>query len=185
MTEEKILEMLFSRSENSISAIDEKYGRKCRQLAQGILGNEQDAEECVNDAYLSVWNAIPPETPCSLEAYLYGILRKLALKKYRSNTAQKRCSYYADALDEMEASLAAEETVESALEKKYFGEVMEEFLRTLNEENRAVFLRRYWFLESIREIADALGTSEKNVTVRLTRTREKLRKFLKEKGVYL
>ena len=183
MTDETILEMLFARSEESISAIDEKYGHKCRKMALGILGNEQDAEECVNDAYLGLWNAIPPERPSSLAAFLYGVLRKLSLKKYRANTAGKRCSYYSDALDEIEATFASAETVESALEGKYLVEAMREFILTLNEENRAVFLRRYWFMESCREIAAALGTSEKNVTVRLTRTREKLRKFLEERGV--
>ena len=183
MKDEAIMEMLFERSENSISTIDEKYGEQCRKIAMGILGNEQDAEECVNDAYFTVWSTVPPEKPGSFFGYLSKILRNISLKKYRANNAKKRCSYYSEALEEIEQTFAAEESVESELDKKYFNEIMEEFLDSLNEQNRIAFVRRYWFAQSCREIAAALGTTEKNVTVRLTRTREKLRRFLEEKGV--
>ena len=183
MTDDAIVEMLFERSEKSISTIDEKYGEKCRKIALSILGNEQDAEECISDAYFTVWNTVPPEVPVSFFGYLYKILRNISLKKYRANNAKKRCSYYSEALEEMEQTLAAAESVESELDKKYFKEIMEEFLDSLKEENRIAFVKRYWFSESCREIAAALGTTEKNVTVRLSRTREKLRKFLEERGV--
>ena len=183
MTDKAIKEMLFERSEESISKIDETYGARCRKIALDILGNEQDAEECVNDAYFTVWSTVPPENPTSFFGYLYKILRNISLKKYRAGNAQKRRSHYSEALEEIEQTFAAEESVESELDKKYFKEIMEEFLDSLNEENRIAFVRRYWFSQSCREIAAALGTTEKNVTVRLTRTREKLRRFLEEKGV--
>ena len=185
MTDQAIIEMLFERSEDSISKIDEKYGTKCRAIALNILGNEQDAEECVNDAYFTVWSSIPPEVPVSFFGFLYKILRNISLKKYRANNAKKRCSLYDEVLEEIEITFAAEESVESEIDKKYFAEIMEEFLASIGEENRIAFIKRYWFAESCREIAKALGTSEKNITVRLFRTREKLRKFLEERGVDL
>jgi RNA polymerase sigma-70 factor (ECF subfamily) len=185
MTDEAIIEMLFERSENSISTINEKYGERCRKIALNILGNEQDAEECVNDAYFTVWSSVPPEKPRSLFGYLHKILRNISLKKYRETHRQKRNSYYSEALDEMEFLFASEESMDTELDKIYFKEIMEEFLLSLTEENRVAFIRRYWLAESCREIAKALGTSEKNITVRLTRTREKLRKFLEERGVDL
>ncbi len=185
MTDETIIAMLHERSQKSIAVIDEKYGAQCRKIALGILGNEQDAEECVNDAYFTVWSTVPPEAPSSLFGYLYKILRNISLKKYRANKAQKRNSHYSEALEEIEQTFAAEESMEKELDKQYFREIMEEFLSSLNEENRITFVRRYWFTESCAEIAAALHTSEKNVSVRLFRTREKLRKFLEERGMEL
>ena len=185
MTDEQIIEMLFSRSENSISEIDRKYGWKCRSIAEEILGNEQDAEECVNDAYLGVWNAIPPERPNPFSTFLYRILRNIAMNNKRDGNRQKRKCVYDEALDEMGDALASSETVESALESREIQRIMKEFLLSLKEENRVAFVRRYWYMESCREIAKVLGTSEKNITVRLTRTREKLRKYLEERGVEL
>jgi RNA polymerase sigma-70 factor (ECF subfamily) len=183
MTDKAIKEMLFERSEESISKIDETYGARCRKIALDILGNEQDAEECVNDAYFTVWSTVPPEDPVSFFGYLYKILRNISLKKYRANNAQKRNSHYSEALDEIELTFASEESVEGEMDKQYFREVMDEFLSSLNEENRITFIKRYWFAQSCREIAKELGTTEKNITVRLFRTRDKLRKFLEEKGV--
>ena len=104
MTDEAIIEMLLERSEESISEIDAKYGKRCRKIAMDILGNEHDAEECVNDAYFTVWNAIPPEVPTSFFGFLYKILRNISLKKYRANRAMKRNTYYSEALDELDSS---------------------------------------------------------------------------------
>lgn len=185
MTDEKIMEMLLERSEESISKIDEKYGKACRKIAFGILGNEHDAEECVNDAYFTVWNAIPPERPNSFFGFLYKILRNISLKKYHADRAEKRCSRYDEALDELEYTFAAEESMEKEIDRQYFKEVMNEFLLSLPEESRIAFIRRYWFAESCRQIAERLGLSENNVAVRLLRAREKLRKFLEERGIEL
>ena len=185
MTDEAIIEMLLERSEESISEIDAKYGKRCRKIAMDILGNEHDAEECVNDAYFTVWNAIPPEVPTSFFGFLYKILRNISLKKYRAHRAMKRNTYYSEALDELEQTFAAEESVEKEIDKQYFGEVMEEFLLSLSAESRVAFVRRYWFSQSCREIAKQLGVSENNVAVRLLRAREKLREFLEERGIEL
>jgi RNA polymerase sigma-70 factor (ECF subfamily) len=183
MNDEAIIEMLFSRAEESISEIDKKYGRKCRAIALGVLGNEQDAEECVSDAYLGVWNAIPPERPKPFSTFLYRILRNNAMNRRRAEKRQKRACVYAEALDELSEVLASSETVESALAGKEIRRALREFLLTLGEGERVTFVRRYWFMESAAEIAAATGTSEGNVRVRLLRTREKLRKYLEERGV--
>lgn len=137
----------------------------------------------MSDAYLGVWNAIPPERPKPLSTFLYRILRNNAMNKRRNAGRQKRACVYADALDEMAETLAFSETVERALASKEIRSTLREFLLSLGEEERAAFVRRYWFMESAREIAAALSTSEGNVRVRLSRTREKLKKYLEERGV--
>ena len=183
MNDEAIIEMLFARSEDSIAEIDKKYGRKCHSIAFGVLGNEQDAEECVNDAYLGVWNTVPPERPNPFSTFLYRILRNNAMNRRRYAKRQKRACIYAEALDELDEVLASSETVEKALESKEIRNVLGDFLRSLKEEERAAFVRRYWFMESTKDIAAAMSLSEGNVRVRLLRTREKLKKYLEERGV--
>lgn len=183
MNDEAIIEMLFARSEEGISEIDKKYGRKCRRMAKSILGDERDAEECVSDAYLGLWNAIPPARPNPLSTFLYRILRNNAMSRIRAGKRQKRACAYAEALDEMAETLASSETVEKALASKEIRSTLREFLLSLGEEERAAFVRRYWFMESAKEIAESFGTSEGNMRVRLLRTREKLKKYLEERGV--
>ena len=183
MNDEAIIEMLFVRSEDSISEIDKKYGRKCRKIAFGVLGNEQDAEECTNDAYLGVWNAIPPERPNPFSTFLYRILRNNAMNRRRAEKRQKRACVYGEAFDELEEVLASSETVEKALESKEIRNTLNDFLRSLKEEERVTFVKRYWFMESAKDIASAMGKSEGNIRVRLLRTREKLKKYLEERGV--
>ena len=183
MTDEAIIEMLFARSEKSIDEINKKYGRKCRSIALGILGNREDAEECVSDAYLGVWNAVPPARPKPFSSFLYRILRNVSLNKMREAKRQKRACVYVDALDEITESFASSETVESVMERKDIQEILNGFLHSLDKESRAIFMRRYWFMESGKEIAASFGISEGNVRVRLLRMREKLRKYLEERGV--
>jgi len=183
MNDEAIIEMLFARSEEGISEIDKKYGRKCRRMAKSILGDESDAEECVSDAYLGLWNAIPPARPNPLSTFLYRILRNNAMSRIRAGKRQKRACVYAEALDEMAETLASSETVEKALASKEIRSTLREFLLSLGEAERAAFVRRYWFMESAKEIAASFGTSEGNMRVRLLRTREKLKKYLEERGV--
>jgi RNA polymerase sigma-70 factor (ECF subfamily) len=183
MNDEAIIEMLFERAEESISEIDKKYGRKCRNIATRILGDERDAEECVNDAYLGVWNAVPPERPKPFSTFLYRILRNTAINKKRAKGRQKRTCVYFEALEELAETLASSETVESALESKELQNIIRQFLLSLSEEERVIFVRRYWFMESTKSLASAIGTSEGNLRVRLLRTRTKLRKYLEERGV--
>jgi RNA polymerase sigma-70 factor (ECF subfamily) len=183
MDDEKIIEMLFSRAEESISVIDEKYGAACKKIAKDILGNEQDAEECVSDAYLGVWNTVPPERPKPFSTFLYRILRNLSLKKLTANKAKKRSAMFEELITELEDYLPSTETVEKRMEQMELAKAIDEFLETLTPDNRKVFLRRYWFSESYEQIANDLCMSVGNVSMRLVRTREKMRKFLEERGI--
>lgn len=185
MDDGKIIELFFARSEDAIARLDEKYGAKCRKLSRNILTDSRDVEECVNDSYLGVWNAVPPAKPNPLAAFLYRIVRNLSLKRHRDNTAAKRNSSYTDALDELGEIFSGSETVEDEAERRELARMIEEFLDTLPRENRVIFLRRYWYADSYADIAKRVGISVNNVSVRLTRMRNLLREFLHERGVEL
>lgn len=183
MDDEKIIELFFERSERGIRELDNKYGKICRRLSYGIVNNRQDSEECVNDAYLGAWNAIPPARPSPLLPYILRIVRNISLKHYWGGRAAKRGGAYTVAMEEIEDSLADLNTVESEIEARELARIIGEFLDTLTAENRVIFMRRYWFADSYRDIAGLLGLSEKNVSVRLTRIREKMKQYLIEREV--
>ena len=178
--DEKIIELFFERSEQAIRELDIKYGKICHNLSYNIVNSRQDAEECVNDAYLGAWNAIPPARPNPLLSYLVKIVRNISLKIYWRKEAAKRSSHYTIALEEIEACIAAPNTVEAEIEAKELARIIEAFLDTLTTENRVIFMRRYWFSDSYKDIAEFMGLSEKNISVRLTRIREKMKQYLIE-----
>ena len=185
MTEdEKIIQLFFARSEEAMRELDRKYGKICHRLSFHILNDRQDAEECVNDAYLGLWNALPPAKPDPLLPYLCKIVRNLSLKRYRQKRAARRDSACNVALEEIEGCLAHPDTPESHLEAKELARIIENFLDTLTRENRVIFMRRYWFCDSCRDIAAQVGLTEKNVTVRLARIRRKLKDYLTQKEVF-
>lgn len=155
----------------------------CRKLSYQILNNQLDAEECVNDAYLGTWNAIPPQRPNPLLTFLGKIVRNLSIKRYHANTAIKRNSLYDVALSEVELDVTAPDTVEDEVEAKALARLIEAFLDSLSIENRVIFMRRYWFSDSYEEIAQRVGVTEKNVSVRLTRLRKQLKEHLRKEGV--
>ena len=181
MNDSKIIALFFERSQQGISELSEKYGKLCMKVAVNILKNEEDSKECVNDAYLALWNTIPPERPDRLSSYLLKIVRNTAIKKYHSNTAVKRNSFYDTALQELEEVLRAAETPEGELDMKELTEAVNTFLGTISKENRIFFIRRYFFGDAVKSIAELTGNSPHFVTVRLSRTREDLRKYLKER----
>ncbi len=183
MEDEKIIDLFFARSEEAIGELDRKYGAVCHRLSCNIVNSRQDAEECVNDAYLGAWNAIPPAKPNPLLAYVARIVRNVSLKRYWSREAVRRSSRYTVALQEIEACIADPNTVEDAVDAKELARILGEFLDTLTPENRVIFMRRYWFADSYRDIAAFVGLPEKTVSVRLTRTRGKLRQYLMEREV--
>lgn len=182
MDDSVIISMFFERSESAISALDEKYGSLCRSVSMRILDDLRDAEECVNDAYLGVWKAIPPERPDPLSAFLIKIVRNLSINRYHRNTAAKRRSTYTAALSELEDVLYSPESVESSIDEKELIRTIEDFLDSLTPDNRIIFLRRYWLCESYAETARFVGISEKNVSVKLSRIRARLKKYLLERG---
>lgn len=183
--DEKIIELFFSRSEQAISELDQKYGRLCHRISHNILNNWQDAEECVNDAYLGVWNAIPPARPNPLQSYLCRIVRNISLRLYYRKKAVKRSCIYETAMQELEACLPATDTVEAEIETRELTKMIETFLDTLSAENCVIFLRRYWFCDTYADIARYAGISEKNVSVRLTRIRKQLKDYLNEREVLI
>lgn len=183
MEDQEILELFFSRSEQAIRELDDKYGTVCHSLSYHILNNRQDAEECVSDAYLGMWNAIPPARPRPLLAYLCKVVRNLSVMRYHANRAAKRNGSFDVALEELEHCLAAQGAVEEHLEEQELIRMIESFLDTLSKENRVILMRRYWFGDSYGEIARRMGISEKNVSVKLTRIRKQIRRYLAEREV--
>lgn len=185
MNDEKIIDLFFERSEQAINELDIKYGRICNSVARNILNDREDAEECVNEAYLALWNAVPPTRPDPLAAFLCRIVRNISLKRLELKNAEKRKSNYDIAMDELEDCIAASSTVEEELEANELKKLIESFLDSLSRENRVIFMRRYWFSDSYSDIAERVGLSEKNVSVRLTRIRKELKKYLCEREVFI
>lgn len=185
MDDSKIIELFFERSEQAIIELSRKYDYLSKKIAFNILKNAQDSEECVNDAYLGVWNTIPPQSPTSLKAYVCKIVRSLSIKRYHSNTAIKRNSVYDVALDELENCFMSTYLVDQEFNAKETAKVIDNFLKKLDKESRVMFIRRYWYADSIEDIAEMFQTGKHNISVRLFRIRQKLKKQLTKEGVYL
>lgn len=185
LEDEAILEMFLRRSEEAIQELDNKYGKVCYKISYNIVNNRQDVEECMNDAYLGVWNTIPPKRPDSLLSYVCKIVRNLSLKMYYKKGAVKRSSHYTIAMEEIKDCIADWKTVEGEMETREFLHMIEDFLDTLTVENRVIFIRRYWFSNSCKEIGEHMGFTEKNISVRLTRIRRKMKEYLRQRGTWI
>jgi len=185
LNDHEIIALFFERSERAITELVGKYGAAIKIVASNILKDAQDAEEAVNDTYLTVWNRIPPARPTYLGAYSCRIARNLSLKRFYANTARKRNSYYDVALDELEETIPALSTVESAYDAKELTEYLNQFLKCLRKEDRYLFMRRYWFADSISDIAENLNITPHKASVRLFRLRQKLQEYLKKEGMIL
>ena len=183
MQDSEIIELFWQRDQDAIVQTDLAYGAMCKSLSRRILRNSADAEECVNDSYYRLWDCIPPERPQALGAYLARIVRNISLDRLRELGAIKRGGgMVATALDEL-GSVSSPDDAESLLAAKELGQAVDRFLRTQPERNRNVFLRRYFYFESRLEIADRYGLSAAQVSVILSRTRNRLRKYLKQEGL--
>lgn len=183
MEDSQIIDLLFERSEQAIAVLSEKYEKLCRKTAVNILRNEEDVRECLNDVWLAVWNAIPPHSPDNLKAFLLRIVRNTAVKRYHANTAVKRNSFYDVALQELADCLPDANDVEQVLAGTELENLINSFLATQKSENRIIFVRRYYFSDSIPQIAERMHLSQNNVSVRLNRIRKALRIFLEKEGV--
>ena len=183
--DEKIIDLFFERSEQGIRELDNKYGAICHNLSYNIVNNRQDAEECVNDAYLGAWNAIPPANPHPLLTYICKIVRNISLKIYYRKEAAKRNSTYTIAMEEIEACIADPNTVEAEIEARELARIIEAFLDTLTAKERVIFMRRYAYADTYADIAKRVGISEKNVSVRLTLIRQKMKQYLIEREVFV
>lgn len=183
MEDKKILELLWNRIESALDALANKFGRRLLYTAMNILGNPQDAEEAVSDTYMALWNTIPPEKPDPLAGYVHRTGRNIALNKRRHLTAQKRSSQYDVSLEELAGFLPAP-SFEEMLDARALGQAIDRFLDTISRENRILFLRRYWFGDSVKELSHTFGMSENTVSVRLSRLRTQLKTYLIEKEGY-
>ena len=183
LEDSEIISLFYERSEQAIAELERKYGAAVRKTASNILSSKQDVEECANDTYLGVWNSIPPQNPNSLIAYVCKIARNLATWKYHSNTASKRNGQYDLVLDELEECIPSTVNVETDYEEKEISAAIVRFLDTLGYEDRFYFLRRYWYADSVSDIAAMTHSNSHRISVRLFRTRERLHRYLKEEGL--
>lgn len=186
MEDEAIYDLYWNRDEEAIHQTDLKYGAWCRGIALRILNIQEDADECVNDTYLQVWNNIPPQRPNIFRAWLGRITRNLALSRYRRNNAEKRGGgQTALALEELRQCVSGKQCTEEQLENQAMAAVINRFLASLNQRQRTIFMRRYWHMASIADIARAYGMTESQVTSQLFRSRKKLREMLVKEGIEL
>lgn len=184
MDDEKIVDLYWSRSESAISETAAKYGNYCYSIAYNILTNNEDAEESVSDTYLAAWEAMPPRRPSILATFLSKITRNLSIDRWRSRNRYKRGGgEIILALEELGDCAADGETVEKAYERKQLALVFNRFLETLPETERRIFLCRYWYMDSICDIANYFSFSNSKVTSMLHRTRGKLHAVLKKEGL--
>ena len=186
MDDKQIIDLYWDRSELAIAETDRKYRRYCYRIAFHILADSQDSEECVSDTYLRVWSVIPPKRPVKFPAFLAKITRNLALNRYEKRTADKRGGGEVSvALDELAECIPDPNSVERMVDNRFLSDKLNLFLEELPAQTRKIFLRRYWELCSIHEIAEIYGISESKVKVSLFRTRGKLRAFLEREGIAL
>ncbi|MBO5016102.1 MAG: RNA polymerase sigma factor [Bacteroidaceae bacterium] len=184
MDDKKIVDLYWSRSENAISETDKKYGKYCYSIAYNILTNNEEAEESVSDTYMAAWRSIPPRRPSNLAAFLGKITRNLAIDRWRSHNRRKRGGgEIVLALEELNDCIADNQTVEQVYERKRMALVFNQYLETLPETERQIFLCRYWFLDSISDIANYFGYSTSKVTSMLHRSRKKLRLVLEKEEI--
>ncbi|MCI8943064.1 MAG: sigma-70 family RNA polymerase sigma factor [Oscillospiraceae bacterium] len=186
MEDTAIIDLYWLRSEDAIQETAAKYGAYCRSIARGLLANAQDEEECVSDTWIRAWNAMPDERPNRLKLFLGKITRRLACDALRSRTAQKRGGgVYVEALEELGECVPSVPGADRIVEDRELEEVLDRFLRTLPERDCNVFLRRYWYGETLEEAARRYGMKLNTVKTSLYRSREKLRKYLEKEGVAL
>ena len=182
MEDLQIIGLLFQRSESAIFAMQQKFGGLCRSIISNILSDRRDVEECITDTYLRVWNSIPPQRPDRLDSYLARIARNVALDRYDYNTASMRHSNLTLAYEELAMYLPSRESDTDNAEFRTF---INRFLQGLQKMPRMMFIRRYWYGESIAEIANAFECSEEKVKSCLFRTRNKLREAMIKEDIYL
>ena len=182
MKDAYILDLYFDRNEDAIQQTDAAYGRKLYCLADRILHDAQDSEESVSDTYMKTWETIPPKRPTYFYAYLAKICRSFALGKLDWKTAAKRKAEVVSLTDEM-ALCIPDQRRDAEMTANEIGRAMNTFLGNLNQESRVIFLRRYWFCDTIAEIAERYGISESKVKMRLHRTRTQLAEFLSKEGI--
>ena len=186
MDDRKIIQLYWDRDERAIAVTADKYGNYCTTIAKNILGNKEDAEECVNDTYLKTWDSIPPHRPELLSAFLGKITRNLSFNRYKRNTAEKRGGGELSlVLEELSELVSGKDDVEHEINAKEIIGAINAFLDTLSPEKRKIFVSRYWYTDSVSDIAAEYGMKESAVSMTLNRIRQKLHGYLSERGFEL
>ncbi|MBO4584627.1 MAG: sigma-70 family RNA polymerase sigma factor [Clostridia bacterium] len=183
MNDETIVGLFWNRDESALAEAQEQYGAYLLYIARNLLRDEHDAEECLNDALLAAWDSIPPNRPENLKTYLGMLARDAAINVLRRRNAKKRKAESVGSLEEL-TELASACTVESALGERELARLISAYVRSLGEPERGVFVRRYWYYDSIESICDMYGFGKSKVKMMLKRTRDGLAAFLKEEGNY-
>ncbi len=186
LEDEKIVELYLQRDETAIENTAEKYGKRLRSVSYGMVHDSETAEECENDTYMEAWNRIPPHEPKSyLYAFLARITRHISLNCCRRKNALKRSAFISELSAEMEECIPAPDDTECRLDEMAFAEIINRFLCGLDEEKRNIFVRRYWYLDSVTKISARFSVSESKVKTVLFRCRKNLREFLEKEGYTL
>ena len=186
MDDKQIVDLYWERSETAISETAKKYGRYCHYIAFNVLYNDEDSEECVNDTYLNAWNSMPPHRPSVLKTFLGKLTRNISLNKYKQLTAEKRGNGQMPLIiDELHECIPAIESTESIIDDMVLVDVFNRFLASLTVEQRKIFMRRYWYLSPVKEIATDYGIGESKVKMSLLRSRNELKLLLEKEGVSL
>ena len=184
MSNDELIALLEVRDKSALAQLEEKYGAYCSSIAMNILRSRQDCEERLNDVYLSVWKAIPPAKPDDLKMYIAGITRNAAINLWRKKHAEKRGSGHVELLlEELSDAAASEDALEKLEETLALREAFNGFLEQLKPEQRRIFLLRYWYMDTVGEIAQKLDITQSKVKVTLHRTRKKLKKLLEREGL--
>lgn len=183
MEDERIIQLYFLRDESALEHTAEKYGARLRNVSFGITSDEQTAEECENDTYLEAWNVIPPSNPKTyFYAFLARIARHISIDRCRQRKSLKRDAHIVELSDELMSCLPASDCVESKMDAKMLGEAISRYLLTLSDEKQVIFMRRYFYLDSIADISSRLSMSESKIKTTLFRIRNSLREYLIKEG---
>jgi RNA polymerase sigma-70 factor (ECF subfamily) len=183
MQDDRIVSLYWKRDETAISETEQKYGKYLSKIAYHVLSNQEDSKESVNDTYLKAWNSMPPHKPSVLSTYLGRITRQTSIDLFRKRNSDKRLSSeYAVSLSELEECISTGDVTEQSVDVHLLAESISRFLRSLSPEASSIFVMRYYFMDSIREIADSYGMSQSKVKSMLHRTRIALKNHLEQEG---
>lgn len=184
LSDEQIVDLYLSRDESAIKETDRKYGRILYGIAYNVLHDKQNCEECRNDTYLAAWNTIPPAKPRALGAFLSVIIRRISINKYYSENSKKKIPTEATlSMEECSDFLSSFDSLEDTITAKELGRMINDFVNSLSAKKRYVFMGRFWFFDSVKDIAKELDTSESNVYKEIAKIKAELKEFLEKRGI--
>ena len=181
----EIIELYWNRDERAIAESDIHYGAYCRRISMNILSNAEDTEECVNDTWRRAWENIPPQKPSSLSAFFGRIVRNSSISRYRANRAKKRFDGISLLLSELEDCLPSRSSAAEEAEGQSLSETLGRWLSELPQNDRILFIRRYWYGDSVKSLAKESGITQNQLSKRMLRLRKKLREILEQEGFYI